>query len=55
MIIASENLYKESFYVEFFMFNLIILLILLYLTFSVINLFIFYLFFEGRLIPTLIL
>lgn len=55
IIIAREKLYKYNFYLNFFIFNIIFLLIILYLTFSVINLFIFYLFFEGRLIPTLIL
>lgn len=55
MIIARENLFKVNYYIEFFLFNLLFLLIILFLTFSIINLFIFYLFFEGRLIPTLIL
>nr|WEV93816.1 NADH dehydrogenase subunit 4 [Notarcha quaternalis]WEV93855.1 NADH dehydrogenase subunit 4 [Pseudebulea fentoni] len=55
MIMASENLYKKKYYLNFFMFNLIFLLIMLYLTFSVMNLFMFYLFFEGSLIPTLLL
>nr|YP_009764321.1 NADH dehydrogenase subunit 4 [Pyralis farinalis]QIS91160.1 NADH dehydrogenase subunit 4 [Pyralis farinalis] len=55
MIMASENLLKENYYVEFFMFNLIFLLLMLFLTFSVMNLFMFYLFFEGSLIPTLML
>nr|QYB23342.1 NADH dehydrogenase subunit 4 [Oncocera semirubella] len=55
MIMASENLYKINFYVGFFMFNLIFLLLMLFLTFSVMNLFMFYLFFEGSLIPTLML
>nr|QHD26852.1 NADH dehydrogenase subunit 4 [Dioryctria yiai] len=55
MMMASENLYKINFYIEFFMFNLIFLLLMLYLTFSVMNLFMFYLFFEGSLIPTLML
>lgn len=55
MIIARENLYKTDFYVNFFLFNVVFLLIILYLTFRVINIFIFYLFFEGRLIPTLLL
>uniref|UniRef100_UPI0030DF47B5 NADH dehydrogenase subunit 4 n=1 Tax=Pyrausta phoenicealis TaxID=2927193 RepID=UPI0030DF47B5 len=55
MIMASENLKKMNFYLDFFMFNLIFLLIMLYLTFSVMNLFMFYLFFEGSLIPTLLL
>nr|YP_009045320.1 NADH dehydrogenase subunit 4 [Yoma sabina]AHA03671.1 NADH dehydrogenase subunit 4 [Yoma sabina]USF18062.1 NADH dehydrogenase subunit 4 [Yoma sabina] len=55
MIMASESLYKSSFYDNFFLLNIIILLLLLYLTFSVLNLFMFYLFFEGSLIPTLML
>nr|YP_009155109.1 NADH dehydrogenase subunit 4 [Spoladea recurvalis]AII03053.1 NADH dehydrogenase subunit 4 [Spoladea recurvalis] len=55
MIMASENLYKKKFYLNFFLFNVIFLLIMLYLTFSVMNLFLFYLFFEGSLIPTLML
>jgi len=55
IIIASENLLKLNFYTNFFLFNIIILLLILYLTFRIINLFLFYLFFEGRLIPTLML
>nr|WLF86374.1 NADH dehydrogenase subunit 4 [Teinopalpus aureus] len=55
MIMASENLKKSKFYINFFLLNIIILLIMLYLTFSVVNLFMFYLFFEGSLIPTLML
>nr|YP_009047841.1 NADH dehydrogenase subunit 4 [Lista haraldusalis]AHB23434.1 NADH dehydrogenase subunit 4 [Lista haraldusalis]UNP24733.1 NADH dehydrogenase subunit 4 [Lista haraldusalis] len=55
MIMASENLLKVNYYVEFFLFNLFFLLIMLFLTFSVVNLFMFYLFFEGSLIPTLML
>lgn len=55
IIIARENLLKVGFYINFFIINLIILLIILYLVFRVINLFLFYLFFESRLIPTLIL
>nr|YP_010480533.1 NADH dehydrogenase subunit 4 [Corcobara angulipennis]UVN15252.1 NADH dehydrogenase subunit 4 [Corcobara angulipennis] len=55
MIMASENLLKVNFYVNFFLFNVIFLLIMLYLTFSVMNMFMFYLFFEGSLIPTLML
>nr|QXP43470.1 NADH dehydrogenase subunit 4 [Camptoloma vanata] len=55
MIMASENLYKMNFYINFFLLNVIFLLIMLYLTFSVMNMFLFYLFFEGSLIPTLLL
>nr|YP_010417617.1 NADH dehydrogenase subunit 4 [Junonia terea]USF17724.1 NADH dehydrogenase subunit 4 [Junonia terea] len=55
MIMASESLYKSKFYDNFFLLNIVMLLIMLYLTFSVMNLFMFYLFFEGSLIPTLML
>nr|YP_010491890.1 NADH dehydrogenase subunit 4 [Blenina donans]UWM92676.1 NADH dehydrogenase subunit 4 [Blenina donans] len=55
MIMSSENLYKMNFYINFFLFNIIFLLIMLYLTFSMMNMFLFYLFFEGSLIPTLML
>nr|YP_009938349.1 NADH dehydrogenase subunit 4 [Lethe oculatissima]QNU07768.1 NADH dehydrogenase subunit 4 [Lethe oculatissima] len=55
MIMASESLLKSKFYEGFFLFNIIMLLMMLYLTFSVMNLFLFYLFFEGSLIPTLML
>nr|UBA16580.1 NADH dehydrogenase subunit 4 [Pseudergolis wedah] len=55
MIMASENLYKLNFYSNLFLLNILLLLILLYLTFSTMNLFLFYLFFEASLIPTLML
>nr|WGL40157.1 NADH dehydrogenase subunit 4 [Stibochiona nicea]WGN99237.1 NADH dehydrogenase subunit 4 [Stibochiona nicea] len=55
MVMASENLYKENFYEKLFLLNILLLMILLYLTFSSLNLFMFYLFFEGSLIPTLML
>uniref|UniRef100_UPI0030FE7A9C NADH dehydrogenase subunit 4 n=1 Tax=Erynnis pelias TaxID=2663706 RepID=UPI0030FE7A9C len=55
MLMASEKLYKYNFFLNFFLFNIIFLLIMLYMTFSVMNLFMFYLFFEGSLIPTLML
>nr|YP_010743883.1 NADH dehydrogenase subunit 4 [Polythlipta liquidalis]WET30823.1 NADH dehydrogenase subunit 4 [Polythlipta liquidalis] len=55
MIMASEALYKQKYYLNFFMFNLILLMMLLYLTFSVMNLFMFYLFFESSLVPILML
>nr|ADO60380.1 NADH dehydrogenase subunit 4 [Sericinus montela] len=55
MIMASESLNKKNFYLNFFLFNIIILLIMLYLTFTMMNMFMFYLFFEGSLIPTLML
>nr|QHR79509.1 NADH dehydrogenase subunit 4 [Gynanisa maja] len=55
MVMSSESLFKFNFYYNFFLLNVLVLLIMLYLTFSVMNLFLFYLFFEGSLIPTLML
>nr|YP_009236673.1 NADH dehydrogenase subunit 4 [Acraea zetes]AMJ17132.1 NADH dehydrogenase subunit 4 [Acraea zetes] len=55
MIMASENLNKNNFFEKLFLFNLIFLMMMLYLTFSTMNLFMFYLFFESSLIPTLML
>lgn len=55
MIMASELIYKNNNYSNFFILNLLILMLFLYLTFSRLNLFLFYFFFERRLIPTLFL
>nr|UER94217.1 NADH dehydrogenase subunit 4 [Pachliopta aristolochiae] len=55
MIMASENLNKKLFYKNFFLLNVVLLLIMLYMVFSVMNLFMFYFFFESSLIPTLLL
>nr|YP_009551279.1 NADH dehydrogenase subunit 4 [Ceratophyllus wui]QAA12294.1 NADH dehydrogenase subunit 4 [Ceratophyllus wui] len=55
MLIASEKIYNNKNYEKLFLFLIILLLLLLVLTFSVSNLFLFYLFFEGSLIPTLLL
>lgn len=55
IISASESVYKYNNYKNLFLFNVLILLIFLVLTFRRMNLFIFYLFFERRLIPTLFL
>nr|AND96598.1 NADH deshydrogenase subunit 4 [Liatongus militaris] len=55
MIMASESIYYKNYYSNFFLLILLFLLIFLYLTFSSMNLFLFYLFFEMSLIPTLIL
>nr|YP_009919060.1 NADH dehydrogenase subunit 4 [Tipula fascipennis]QMP96653.1 NADH dehydrogenase subunit 4 [Tipula fascipennis] len=55
MLMASESIYRNKNYWNFFLFVVIILLIFLYLTFSSMNLFLFYLFFESSLIPTLFL
>nr|YP_010865937.1 NADH dehydrogenase subunit 4 [Furcatopanorpa longihypovalva]WGT92144.1 NADH dehydrogenase subunit 4 [Furcatopanorpa longihypovalva] len=55
MFTASESVNKNNFYKNYFSMIILILLILLYCTFSSLNLFMFYLFFEGSLIPTLFL
>lgn len=55
ILMARERIYRNKNYWNFFLFVVIILLTFLYLTFSSINLFLFYLFFERRLIPTLFL
>nr|YP_009995306.1 NADH dehydrogenase subunit 4 [Ochthebius minoicus]QNP09709.1 NADH dehydrogenase subunit 4 [Ochthebius minoicus] len=55
MILASQKLYKNNYYYNMFMFLMLMLMISLYITFSSMNLFIFYLFFEMSLIPTFIL
>nr|YP_009178640.1 NADH dehydrogenase subunit 4 [Bactrocera arecae]ALF36408.1 NADH dehydrogenase subunit 4 [Bactrocera arecae] len=55
MISASESVYKYGNYKSLFLFNILILLIFLVLTFSSMSLFMFYLFFESSLIPTLFL
>nr|QJS35662.1 NADH dehydrogenase subunit 4 [Bactrocera tuberculata] len=55
MISASESVYKYNNYKNLFLFNVLVLLIFLVLTFSSMNLFMFYLFFESSLIPTLFL
>nr|QUL58832.1 NADH dehydrogenase subunit 4 [Lucilia hainanensis] len=55
MLMASESIYKYGNYTNLFLLNIILLLVLLVLTFSSMSLFMFYLFFESSLIPTLFL
>nr|YP_004934904.1 NADH dehydrogenase subunit 4 [Sylvicola fenestralis]AET13129.1 NADH dehydrogenase subunit 4 [Sylvicola fenestralis] len=55
MMMASEKVLSSNNYLKFFMLVIMFLLIFLYLTFSSNNLFMFYLFFESSLIPTLFL
>nr|QNE85865.1 NADH dehydrogenase subunit 4 [Hybomitra bimaculata] len=55
MLLASESVEKYSNYINFFIMNVLFLLLFLYLTFSSMGLFQFYLFFESSLIPTLFL
>nr|QHD47960.1 NADH dehydrogenase subunit 4 [Flavoperla sp. YW-2019] len=55
MLMASESILRNRTYEMFFLFMVLSLLGLLYCTFSSMNLFLFYLFFESSLIPTLFL
>nr|AXZ71089.1 NADH dehydrogenase subunit 4 [Platypeza sp. XL-2018] len=55
MLMASESVVKYNNYINLFLLNVVFLLIFLYLTFSSMSLFMFYLFFESSLIPTLFL
>nr|YP_010826791.1 NADH dehydrogenase subunit 4 [Porotermes planiceps]UYX57308.1 NADH dehydrogenase subunit 4 [Porotermes planiceps]WHM51961.1 NADH dehydrogenase subunit 4 [Porotermes planiceps] len=55
MILASESVFRFSYFSCFFLFVVVFLLIMLYCTFSSVSFFSFYLFFEGSLIPTLFL
>nr|WIL10245.1 NADH dehydrogenase subunit 4 [Drilaster sp. 2 XYG-2023a] len=55
MMLASEKIYFEDYYSRFFSFIILLLLFSLFITFSSINVFVFYLFFEVSIIPTLIL
>lgn len=55
IIMARESINKYNNYKNLFLLNIIFLLLFLLLTFRRIRLFIFYLFFESRLIPTLFL
>nr|WRO44827.1 NADH dehydrogenase subunit 4 [Podabrus annulatus] len=55
MILASEKIITMNFFSNMFILMLMILMISLFLVFSSMNLFIFYIFFEVSVIPTLIL
>ena len=55
IIMASESVYHHGYFDNFFLFMVISLLLFLICTFSRLGVFSFYLFFEGRLIPTLFL
>nr|YP_004934839.1 NADH dehydrogenase subunit 4 [Trichocera bimacula]AET13103.1 NADH dehydrogenase subunit 4 [Trichocera bimacula] len=55
MLMASESVNRYNNYKNFFSFMILMLLILLFLTFSATSVFMFYLFFESSLIPTLFL
>nr|YP_009561404.1 NADH dehydrogenase subunit 4 [Zophobas atratus]QAT19104.1 NADH dehydrogenase subunit 4 [Zophobas atratus] len=55
MIMASEKIYFKNNWYGLFLFVVLILMISLFLTFGSLNVFLFYIFFEVSLIPTLIL
>nr|AFU50227.1 NADH dehydrogenase subunit 4 [Copelatus sp. MJTNT-2012] len=55
MILASNSIFMKNNFSELFLFLLLMLMLFLYCTFSSMNLFLFYLFFESSLIPTLFL
>nr|ALO77689.1 NADH deshydrogenase subunit 4 [Urodontus glabratus] len=55
MIMASEKIFKLMNFYKLFNFTVLLLLLSLFIVFSSMNLFIFYLFFEISLIPTLVL
>nr|YP_010586376.1 NADH dehydrogenase subunit 4 [Molanna truncata]UZZ44164.1 NADH dehydrogenase subunit 4 [Molanna truncata] len=55
MMMASMLIYEMNLNLNYFMINILILLIMLICSFSVMNLFMFYLFFESSLIPLLLL
>lgn len=55
IIISRRGVYFIKLNYNYFLFNIVFLIFILLLTFSCINLFLFYVFFERRLIPTLFL
>jgi NADH-ubiquinone oxidoreductase chain 4 len=55
IVMASQSVLKYRYYQGLFLFIVLFLIVILYCTFSTQNLFLFYLFFEGSLIPTLFL
>nr|YP_009176658.1 NADH dehydrogenase subunit 4 [Anopheles christyi]ALJ02374.1 NADH dehydrogenase subunit 4 [Anopheles christyi] len=55
MLMASEKVFSSNNYEKLFIFMILFLLFMLVLTFSSMSIFMFYLFFEASLIPTLFL
>nr|ARO47914.1 NADH dehydrogenase subunit 4 [Osmylidae sp. EMHAU-20151229-16] len=55
MILASESINRFNYSKNFFLLNIVFMLLMLILAFGSMNLFYFYLFFEASLIPTLFL
>nr|QDP18038.1 NADH dehydrogenase subunit 4 [Psedna nana] len=55
MLTASSSVYISSYHSSFFTFIILFLMIMLYCSFSSLSLLSFYIFFEGSLVPTLLL
>nr|ADO60447.1 NADH dehydrogenase subunit 4 [Impressosora ruficollis] len=55
MVLSSEKIYYLNNWSKLFLFVVLILMISLYLTFSSLNVFVFYVFFEISLVPTFLL
>nr|ALO77491.1 NADH deshydrogenase subunit 4 [Platydema sp. PLA01] len=55
MLMASEKIYKNVNWSKFFLFMVLFLMFSLFVTFCSVNLFLFYIFFEISLVPTLVL
>nr|UKE80208.1 NADH dehydrogenase subunit 4 [Zonitis atripennis] len=55
MILASQKIYYYKFWSDLFLFMMVILMLCLFMAFSSLNLFVFYVFFEVSLIPSLML
>nr|YP_010275989.1 NADH dehydrogenase subunit 4 [Clogmia albipunctata]UHY38878.1 NADH dehydrogenase subunit 4 [Clogmia albipunctata] len=55
MFLASEKIFKTNNFMNMYMYMVLFLLLMLMMTFMSMNLFSFYLFFEGSLIPTFFL
>lgn len=55
IVMASQSVVKYNYYQGLFLFIILFLMLILYCTFRTHNLFLFYLFFEASLIPTLFL
>nr|WGL39517.1 NADH dehydrogenase subunit 4 [Limbodessus compactus] len=55
MILASSIIYNKNNFMNLFLLFILLLMLMLYCTFSSMNLFMFYVFFESSLIPTLFL
>jgi NADH-ubiquinone oxidoreductase chain 4 len=55
MILSREGIYRFGYFPDFFLLVIVLLIVILYCAFRSVGLFSFYLFFEGSLIPTLLL